>query len=194
MKEVLIILEYLLMKRQLILAVYLMIGLSLFSQEVKYLTLDDCIITALQGSISIRQASNNVLISKSNSKQAIAELMPEVNGLVNYGYFFGTTFDVNAARQVSATTRSSGPALNATLNLFNGLTNYHNIQRRKLEVIAATEDLKVAEFATEIEVIESFLNVAVSRESIKIATKRLELLQKQLDREIKRESIGVGNF
>lgn len=171
-----------------------LISLGAIAQETKVLTLDECITTALQNNIDIKRARNNELIAKSNNIQSLMEMLPSITAGVNYDYFIGTTFDVNAARQVSATTNSSNPNISGNWNLFNGLSNYHTRKQREKEYSQAQSTVQGTILSTRANILGAYLNVVLSSENIKIAEERVGLLSSQLEREEKRESVGVGNL
>lgn len=162
--------------------------------EVTVLTLDDCINTSLERNIQLKQARNQEIIAKSNRFQAIMNFFPSVSAGINYDFFFGNFFDTNAARQVSETTNSSNPNISSNLVLFNGFANHYNLRRRSYELDAAQQNTKSTEQSIEGLVMSSYLTVILDKENIKIAKERVELLEAQLDREKKRESVGVGSL
>ena len=182
--------------RTLIFAVCFLAGTSLLAQEnnVVELGLEECINTALDRNISLKQARNNEIIAESNRLQSIMNFFPTLSAGINYDYFFGNFFDTNAARQVSETTNSSNPNLSSSVVLFNGFSNHHQLRQRKQELVAATENTKSTRQNIESLILSSYLTVILDKENIKIAKERVELLQAQLDREKKRESVGVGSL
>ena len=169
-------------------------AVCVFAQETKVLTLDECISTALQNNIDLKRARNNELLAKSNNLQSLMEMLPTISAGVNYDFFVGTTFDQNAARQVTATTNSSNPNLNVGWAIFNGFSNYHTRKQRENEYQGAQSNVDGTILTTRANILGSFLNVVLSKENIKIAQERVDLLSSQLEREEKRESVGVGNM
>lgn len=180
--------------RKVLLCLLLAVAVSVSAQETKVLTLDECITMALQNNIDIKRAQNNALIAKSNNVQSLMELLPTITAGVNYDYFIGTTFDVNAAAQVTATTNSSNPNISGSWNLFNGMSNYNTRRQREKEFQSSQSNVENTILNTRANVLASYLNVVLSQENIKIAEERVDLLTSQLEREEKRESVGVGNL
>ncbi|MEQ8470952.1 MAG: TolC family protein [Marinoscillum sp.] len=164
------------------------------SEEVVSLTLDDCINTALERNITLKQARNNEIIAESNRFQSIMNFFPTVSAGIGYDYFFGNFFDTNAARQVTEATSSSSPNVQARLILFNGFSNHYQLKRRKFELESARQTTESTKQNIENLILGSYLTVILDKENIKIAQDRVDLLEAQLDREKKRESVGVGNL
>lgn len=158
------------------------------------LTLDECIKTALERNVSLKQARNNEIIAESNRLQAIMNFFPTLSAGINYDFFFGNFFDTNAARQVSATSNSSNPNISSSAVLFNGFSNHFQLQQRKHEQITSLETTKGTQLDVESAILSMYLNVILDKENIKIASERVALLEAQLNREKKRESVGVGNL
>jgi len=177
-----------------IFSVYLLSAFAQTEQDVTVLTLDDCIKTGLERNIRLKQARNNEIIAESNRFQSIMNFFPTLSAGINYDYFFGNFFDTNAARQVSETTNSSNPNLSSSLVLFNGFNNHFQLNQRKHELVAATENTKSTQQSIESLILSSYLTVILDKENVKIARERVDLLEAQLDREKKRESVGVGNL
>ncbi len=180
----------------LLVAFYVGIFQTAFGQEAnpQILTLDDCLNMAIEKNIGIKRAQNNALIAKSNKMQALMNFLPSLSAQVNYDYTFGTFFDQAAFTQVSTTTNTSDPWLRSTATIFNGFANHHNRKQRDLQFEAAQHGVESSKVDVKANVLQSYLSVMLDKENIKISEERVELLQAQLDREIKRESVGVGNM
>ncbi|MFT4833740.1 MAG: outer membrane protein [Marinoscillum sp.] len=181
--------------KKLFFAVGLIWSIGAQSQEsVTALTLDDCVETAMNNNIGLMKAKNGEVIAESNRMQAIFNFFPSVSAGINYDFFFGNFFDTNAARQVSATTSSSAPNLSSSLTLFNGFSNQYRLSQSKQRIISASENTKSTALQVEADIMSAYLNVILDKENITIARERVELLKSQLEREVKRESVGVGNL
>jgi outer membrane protein len=180
--------------RKLFLGLLSLAVLFLSAQEPRVLTLEECLEFATQNNIALKRAKNNELIADVNKLQAILNFLPTLNAGINYDYYFGTFFDTNAARQVTETTNSSNPNLSSQLILFNGLANQHGLKQSIEEQRSATAGVRNAELGVRVNILNSFLNVVLGKENLKISKDRLNLLQNQHDREEKRVSVGVGSL
>lgn len=164
------------------------------NNEVILLTLDDCINTALEKNTQIKRANNDVLIAKANKFQSIMNFLPSLNANLNYDFFFGNFFDTNAARQVSEITNSSNPNIASDVTIFNGLNNHYVKKQRTLEYEASEYNKDDSYLTVESTILDNYLTVIIDRENIKVSEKRMELLEQQLERAKKRESVGVGGM
>lgn len=170
----------------------MLIGSATFAQEV--LTLEKCLQIALDNNLQIKRAENNYLIAKSNRLSAIGALLPAIEANIGYDYFVGTTFDQNAARQVTATTNSSNPNLSGSWTIFNGLSNINNIRQTKASLEAARYGIESDKLTTKTSVYSAYLSIILDKENIKISEERVELLENQLNRVEQREKVGVSNM
>ena len=185
------------MKRSTITVLGILVALLLFSEisrAQEIITLDQAISVALENNIGLKRAQNNALIAKANKFQALMNYLPTLNAVANYDFFLGTFFDQNAARQISATTNSSNPRLDIGAVLFGGFANTYNLRQQNAAELAAQSDIDGQNIFVKASVLTSYLNVLIDKENIKISEARIELLESQFDREIKRESVGVGNM
>ena len=164
------------------------------AQDVKKVTMEECIEIALTNNIGVQRARNSALIASSNKKQAVLNFLPTLQARINYDFFTGTFFDPNAATQVSATSSSSNPNLSTNFTIFNSFRNHHNKKQRENEYNASTHAVEGAKQLVTTKVIALYLNLAADKENIKIAEGRLDLLTRQLEREEKREQAGVGQL
>lgn len=164
------------------------------AQEVRELTLEDCINVALENNIDLKRARNNELIAKANRFQSIMNFLPTLSAGINYDYFFGNFFDQNAARQVSETTNSSNPNISSNMMIFNGFSNQYFLKQRISEERSAKAGVENATLNVRANIITSYLNAVLSAENLKIAQDRVNLIEQQLDREEKRVTVGVGSL
>lgn len=171
----------------------LAVGSLVHAQNAEVLTLDACIETALERNIGVQIARNNAQIAKSDKIMAMMSFMPNLQAQWNYNLLFGTFWDNVAARQVTQQ-RSSNPNVNSSIGLFRGLSRINDIKRSSYAQEAAMHSIERNKLDAKTNVLTAFLATVLDRENIKISEERVRLLEQQLDREIKRESVGVGNM
>lgn len=158
------------------------------------LTVEDCIETALAENIQLQQAENNLILAKASKVQAMVNYLPSLNAGGGYYIRNGNFFDNSVDRFISETTRSFNVGANARVVLFNGLSNKYNLQSNLKRYEASQSDFNDQKLTVKASVLQSYLNILIDKENLKISSDRIELLQSQLDRSIKRESVGVGNL
>ena len=164
------------------------------AQDVRKVTLEECIDIALTNNLSVQRAKNDALIASSNKKQALLNFLPSLQARLNYDVFTGTFWDDNAARQVTEVSNSSRPNISSNFIVFNGLRNHYNRKQRSDEFNASNYAVEGAKQTVQTNVISFYLNLAADKENLKISEGRLDLLTQQLEREEKREEAGVGRI
>lgn len=163
------------------------------AQQKKILTLEECIQSALDKNLRIKRSVNNLALANSNKKQAVYNFLPDLNARINYSYTDGSDIDQNGDI-VSSSFSQSRPIIASNFLLFNAFANHHLLNQRKHELSASENQLENDRIFTTALVLRNYLNVLLDTENLRISSQRLELLENQLERERKRESVGVGSL
>jgi len=184
--------------RTILTSALLAIALLAFGQSTEeepiLLTLDDCIKLALDNNIDLKRTKNSMALAQANKTQATMNFLPSANASSNLTKSFGSFFDPNSGKYVSQEVNFSNPNVNLQLSLFNAFYNHHLLHRRDNELDAAVYSVHNSEIQVTAKVLLGYLNVVLDRENLAVSQRRLELLNSQLEREEKRESVGVGNM
>lgn len=162
--------------------------------EKRVLSLEECINSALDQNIQIRQAENNLLVSKAKRFQAISNYLPRIGASGGYYIRNGNFFDNTVDRFITETTKSFSVGASANMVLFNGLNNKHNVQSSFHNFRASEATLENRKLNVEADVLVAYLSILMDQENVRISEQRIELLDAQLERALKRESVGVGNL
>ncbi|MEP1097057.1 MAG: TolC family protein [Cyclobacteriaceae bacterium] len=161
--------------------------------DIRALTLEECIQIALNKNLTIKGAENSLLAARSNRNQAKFNFLPNLNANLNYSTNDGSGIN-NAGEVVTNASDQSRPRLSSNLVLFNAFANHHLLSRRRHEYESFRYQLENQKIVTQATVVRNYLNVLVDEENVRISDQRLQFLEEQLDRERKRESVGVGNL
>lgn len=176
---------------------YTLLTLAFFtvsSQAQRVLSLEECIEIALSNNLNIKRARNNAIGAKASVLQSKMNFLPSLNANASHSWAEGLQFDNTSGTLVNATTLGGGGGISAGVSLFDGFSNVLGLKRDKYLYQAAEESVRSNVQVTEANIVEAFLNVILTREGLKIAEQRKDLLNDQLDREEKRERAGVGNM
>lgn len=164
------------------------------AKEAKVLTLDECLKIAMDNNIQLKQVRNNTRIAKANDFQAIMNYLPAISGFGNYTWNNGTGFDNSSGQFFTGGRESSFLSVNADLTLFSGLTNHYNKKATAKTLEANINQIKASEQAVNATVLGAYLNVILDRKRVEISEDRIALLKAQLEREKKRNEVGVGDM
>ena len=100
--------------------------------QIKKWTIQECVDYALKNNISIKQSELDLKISDIEKLEAIGNFTPSVTASANYGINTGANINTATNQFENETFKSASANLNSGVNLFNGLVNWKNLQRVKL--------------------------------------------------------------
>jgi outer membrane protein len=161
-------------------AIILFLYHSSFAQRV--FTLRECVETAWQNNIEIRQTALNVDAARSDLQQSFANRIPNVNASGSHQYNYGRSinpFDNAIVENKLVQSNSFGLAVG--LNLYNGFQNNYTIERNKLNLMARGLDLEENKNNLALNTIDAFLNLTLQKETLKAAKLQLESTKSQLE-------------
>jgi len=174
----------------LLLAVCTTVGLN----AQRTLTLEECINIALENNIDIKTSRNTAISAKAGYTQSKYQFLPSLSANASHTWNEGLSFDQTSGNLVNTTTLGGGGSINGDFVIFNGLENRFGMNQRKLQYEASLQDIERNIQLTSANVVSSFLDVIMSKESLTIANNTLNLLNQQLDQQEKRQGAGVGNL
>ncbi len=140
---------------------------TLSAQEKKW-TLQECLERALENNISIRQSQLDIEAADIDKVDAIGNFLPSLNGQATNSWNTGLTQNVTTGVLQSQTTRNLSLGVTASLNLFDGLRNFKQLQRAKIARIAAQYSLEQMEDDIALFVANGFLQVILNKENLKV--------------------------
>ena len=170
------------MKKITIIAALLGLIISASAQEGKKWTLRECVEYALENNISVKQSELDLEAAKIDKSDAIGNYLPSINGQVSNSWNTGLTQNVTTGVLQNQTTRNLSAGVTASVNVFNGLRNLRQMQRAKLSRMAAMYSLEQMENDIALFVANSYLEVLVNKEVLKVLEEQNKLTQEQYQR------------
>lgn len=167
---------------------------SLQAQEVKgkKWTLRECIEYAVENNISVKQSRLDVDASEIDKIDAIGNYLPTLNGQASNSWNTGLTQNITTGILQQQTTRNLSMSVTAGINVFNGLRNLKELQRSKMAKLASTYSLEKMKDDIALVVANNYLDVLVSKETVKVLSEQNEVTQQQYKRT--QSLIDVGNL
>ena len=158
----------------------------------RLLTLEECINSALNNSIQLRQAQLNQQGARFDAAAAGAAFLPSVNA--SSGYFSNSGLVVDpVTNAVSRTGLSSASgSLVASLNVFDGFQTYHNYRRAQVEATASALRYVSGQYEVVLNVSLAYLQVLLAQEAHKVAQEQERLSLRLVERAQKIRSAGSG--
>lgn len=135
-------------------------------------TLEDCIRYAEANNYNLQRSALNVSSSEIDLKKAKESIAPSVSASASQG--------LGGNHYQHATTLSGNYGIQASMMLFNGLSNYNNIQQSKLSIEQSNLALEQAKNSIRISIIQAFLNIMMNEDLLDYQQDVLNSSQQQL--------------
>ncbi|WP_031426356.1 TolC family protein [Flavimarina sp. Hel_I_48] len=152
------------------------------AQDQQKWTLQECLERALDKNIQIKQAELDVEAAQIDKKDAWGALLPSLNGQISNTWNTGLTQNITTGILQSQVTRNVSAGATSSINLFDGLRNYKQIQRAKIAKLAAQYSLGKMKDDVSLMVANNFLQIILNKENLKVFKTQNELTLEQIDR------------
>ena len=146
-------------------------------------SLQKCIEYAIEHNLSIKQQEASRNQSEVELNTAQWSRLPNLNGNVGQSFNFGRALQADNTYG-NRNTANTNFSLGTNIPLFTGLQIPNSIALAKLNLKAATEDLKKAKEDISIQVASYYLQALFNEELSKVAQNQVKLSQEQLDRKV----------
>ncbi|MBL0309134.1 MAG: TolC family protein [Bacteroidetes bacterium] len=155
------------------------LSLLSFSQTNEKWSLEKCIDYALKNNLQVKRAQLTSQVSEKDNLQSWLNLLPSINAGATYSNNFGNGFNPQTYSFAQGNSQSFQPSLSASIPLFTGLQQVHNIERAKYDLLAAHFDYENAKNNISLSVASAYLQILLNKEIEKIAEKQHALTADQ---------------
>jgi len=152
--------------------------------------LQQCISYAVNHNISLKQTALNNEISKNNSNQSQAGVLPTLNLGANHTYNFGKTIDRFTNTFANSQVLSQNFFISSNMVLWSGLSQYNNIKANEFNYLSGVENLKQQQNDLSLNIANAYITTIFSEELLKISQNQLEISKEQLERTQKLVNAG----
>mgnify|MGYP000421581213 CR=1 FL=1 len=161
---------------------FLLVFAMHFATAQETWTLEKCIEYALEHNLTVKQTELNLRTAEQNELQSKGNRLPSLNASGGYIFNTGRSIDPFTNQFTTSTIQSGNFGISSSMTLFNGLQNYHSVQRSHLEAMAAKFDLDAVKNDISINVALGYLNILLASEALKNAEEQLSLSTDQVKR------------
>jgi len=152
------------------------------AQDKKW-SLEACVQYALDNNISIKQQELNQELVEEDILTARGNFYPSLNGSASQNWNFGSYIGQRGTR-ISRDSRGNSFGLNSGVNIYSGLRNRNTLLRAKKSLEAAGYDLEENKNTIMLYIVNSYLNVLLNKESLKISEDQIIISQNQVEKSI----------
>lgn len=177
------------MSKKHLLPLFLLTVFTVFSQNSW--DLQQCVDYALKHNILLKQAEINNKISKNNSTQSKAAVLPNLNAGAAHTYNFGRTIDRFTNTFANTQVLSQNFYISSNLVLWSGLAQYNNIKAQEFSYLAGTQTIKQQQNDLSLNVATAYINVIYCDELMVIAKNQFDITKQQFERTVKLADAGT---
>ncbi len=160
------------------------------SQDKKW-TLQECVEYALENNITIKQSELNVENASIDKLEAIGNFVPSLSGSGTLSSNTGANINPVTNAFETNTFTSFTTSVNMGVNLFDGLRNLRQLQRARINKVLNQYNLAQSKDDIILLVANSYLQVLLNKESLKVIEKQHEITIEQLKRTKELVDAGV---
>ncbi len=162
--------------------IQLIFSSTLFSQENRTFSLEQCIETAWENNLQLQQQGLSVDLARQNLLQSRASRFPNLNASASHNYSFGRSLDPLTNEFSTERVQSNNLNISSSVNLFSGFQVHHTIRQNRLELEAGKYDLETSYNDIALMVASAYLEILFNMELLDIITGQVEITQQQVDR------------
>ncbi|TVQ15612.1 MAG: TolC family protein [Bacteroidetes bacterium] len=152
------------------------------SQENGVFSLEQCIETAWENNLQLRQQSLSVDLARQNLLQSRASVYPNFNASASHSYSFGRSLDPLTNDFITRNVQSNNFSVGSGVNLFSGFQTQNTIRQNRLELEAGTFDLERSYNDIALMVASAYLQILFNLELVEILSGQLEVTRQQVER------------
>lgn len=178
------------MQKILLSAILLLMPALVFSQT-RSITIEDAIEIALENNYQLKQAENNLSLSRVQERSALADFFPNLSASASRGRNVGRQFDNTSGDFGDFTINSFSTGLNSSVTIFNGFNNINSLRASQHETLSRQEQLQRVRESIIFNTSSRYLQYLLSQQLLDIAQETLDTSMQQLEQV--RAQVEVGS-
>ncbi len=162
--------------------IMLLLSIEVYSQgDIKKWSLEECINYAIEHNIDIRQRELNKQNAAIDVNTAKMSRLPNLNASVGQNWSFGRGLTERNIYE-NQTLSNTGLGINSSTPIFTGFRINNEIEKSKLDLDAAIQNLEKAKEDLSLNIASLFLQVLFNKELLKVSEEQLSLSKSQVER------------
>ncbi|MES2328944.1 MAG: TolC family protein [Bacteroidota bacterium] len=167
-------------------AFFLLSGILSKAQTVQQMagqvTLQQCVETAIQNNLLVRQSEYQSQVDKINYQNAKGNQLPFIAGNVNHGINQGRSIDPFTNSYANQQINFANYSIGTSITIWNGSSIVNNIKQNELNAKASEMDWQQQKDNITINVILAYLQILSSQEQLNTARNQVEVTKAQVAR------------
>ncbi|MBN1116412.1 MAG: TolC family protein [Bacteroidales bacterium] len=160
-------------------------------------SLEDCINYAHSNNLQIKRAVLQADVAGINEKQAVTNILPDLNAGINRNYNFGRSVDPFTNNFITNNSVSDNFQLTSSVSLFNGLQNYNNIKRNQYSTLATITSIEQTKIEITFLISAAYLDILFKKELVNVAENQMAVTSQQVNRTeklVEAGNVAKGNL
>ncbi|UOB18967.1 TolC family protein [Abyssalbus ytuae] len=170
------------MKTKIISLFLVLIASIVQAQQQKKWTLRECVEFALENNISVKQFELDLLNAEIDKSDAIGDFIPSLNGQASLSSSTGLTLNPITNSYENQVLTSASFNIGSSLTLFDGLRNFNNLNRAKLNKLAGYYRLDDMKDNISLTVANAYLQILSNKETLNVIKGQYAITQQDLER------------
>ena len=141
------------------------------AQEKKLWTLEECVRYAEEHNLTIQQAELDLESVKLDKSDAIGNFIPSLNAQASASSSTGYSIDPTTNSFVNQKFFNVTPSISSSLTLFDGLRNFYQLNRAKLNAMAVQYQSDDIRDDIRLSVANAYLQILSNRETLNVLLK-----------------------
>ncbi|MEL7834238.1 TolC family protein [Fodinibius sp. Rm-B-1B1-1] len=164
-----------------LIVVFVLLSFTAHAQEVQKISLQEAIDIALENSIELQQASNDLDLAKEQEFSAKANFLPSLNASLSGRQTVGQQFIESEVSFEEVTSNSISGSINTSIPIFQGFRNILTLQNSRKDVDRQKNSLERTRERVIFNAASSYLQVLLDKQLVEIAKENLEASRQQLE-------------
>src|SRR5690554_2994960 len=153
-----------------------------FFGQNKLWTLEEAVAYAVENNLTVKQISLESELADIQKSEALGNMLPTLNGSATFSSNTGTNINPLTNSIENNTFLSLTTGLQSGVTIFSGFQNLRQLQRAKLQQIAAQYNIDKMKDDIALNVVNAYLTVIYSKENLKIIEAQRQVTLQQLER------------
>ncbi|SIS82698.1 outer membrane protein [Zobellia uliginosa] len=166
-------------------------SIGAISAQHKKWTLEECVAYAVEHNLTVEQYELDLKNAQIDKSDALGALLPDLNGSSSMTGSTGLSFDPTTNEPVTSTILSANGGLTSSLTLFDGLRNFHRLNRAKLNALSNQYRLDDLKDDIRLNVANAYLQILSNKESLKVFEAQFAVTEQDLKRTKELVEAGV---